>query len=262
MTNRLCCLLILLSILTGCKDVSTSFADLNLNGKWEYGLDREYQGFTQVPGITLNPEEITDGTLWYKRTVELPSGDWNTAILELKGARFRPTVYVNGEKVSYTEGGMTRTFHKISGMNPGDNVTLEVALKSLAEVPVEDASYIPGVDQWRSNSSSCIWDDVVLHLYKDAAVDRVLVFADTESDSVTFRYRIDGNSAVKAEIAILDGKRTIKRLEGKAECGENEVSMSYKGILDEWTPETPNTYILRAGLVDSQNVSLLLHRGG
>lgn len=251
MTNRFCCLLILLSVLTGCNDVSTPYADLNLNGNWEYGLDREYQGFTQVPGITLNPEEVTDGTLWYKRSVELPSGDWNTAVLELKGARFRPTVYVNGEKVSYAEGGMTRTFHKISGMNPGDIVTLEVALKSLAEVPIEDASYIPGVDQWRSNSSSCLWDDVVLHLYKDVAVNRVLVFADTESDSVTFRYRIDGNSAVKAEISILDGKKTIKRLEGKAECGENEVSMSYKGILDEWTPETPNTYILRAGLVDS-----------
>ena len=132
MTKRFYYLLILLFVLTGCKDVSTSYADLNLNGKWEYGLKREYHGFTQVPGITLNPEEITDGTLWYKRSVELPSGDWNKAVLELKGARFRPTVYVNGEKVSYTEGGMTRTFHKVSGMNPGDIVTLEIALKSLA----------------------------------------------------------------------------------------------------------------------------------
>ena len=246
-------------MLTACKDASVSYADICLNGKWEYGIDRDYQNTTQVPGITLNPEEVTEGTLWYKRTVELPSGDWNTAILELKGARFRPTVYVDGEKVSYTEGGMTRTFHRMSGMNPGAEVTLEVALKSLADVPIEDASYIPGVDQWRSNSSSCLWDDVVLHLYKDATVNRVLVFTDTESDSVKFRYRIEGESAAKAIVSVLDGRRVIKLLDGKAEAGENEIAISYKGILKEWTPETPDTYTLQIGLLDSAGTEMSVY---
>ena len=89
-----------LLIISSCSHLPCSYADIDLNGRWQYGLDREYTGVADVPGITLNPEEITKGTLWYKRYVELPDGDWNKAVLELKGARFRPTVYVDDVKVS------------------------------------------------------------------------------------------------------------------------------------------------------------------
>ena len=94
MTNRFKVLfsLFLLTVLSSCSEKNCTYADMNLNGEWEYGIAREYQGTTEVPGITLDPEEITPGILWYKRTVELPSGDWDTAVLELKGARFRPSV--------------------------------------------------------------------------------------------------------------------------------------------------------------------------
>lgn len=239
-----------LLLLSSCSQQPCSYADLDLNGKWQYGLDREYIAETDVPGITLNPEEITKGTLWYKRTVELPEGDWNKAVLELKGARFRPTVYVDDVKVSYSEGGMTRTMHSLAGVAPGKTVVLEVALKSLSEVPLEDASYIPAVDQWRSNASSCLWDDVVLHLYKDATVDRVLVFADTQKDSVRFRYRIYGE-ADRAQIKIIDGRKKVWKTEGAAVEGENEVSLSYAGLLDEWTPEKPRCYSMVIDLMDA-----------
>ena len=250
--NRLfTCILASLTLMVSCADKPCSYADLTLNGQWEYGLDREYQGLADVPGITLNPEEVTKGTLWYKRTVELPAGDWNKAVLELKGARFRPTVYIDGNKVSYAEGGMARTMHTLAGVEPGKNVVLEVALKSLSEVPIEDASYIPGVDQWRSNCSSCLWDDVVLHLYKDAAVNRVLTFTDTENDSVLFRYRVDG-SASKAQICISDGRKVLCKLAGAAEEGENEVSLSYVGLLEEWTPENPQCYTISVDLLSDE----------
>jgi len=239
-----------LLIIASCSHRPCSYADIDLNGRWQYGLDREYKGETDVPGITLNPEEITKGTLWYKRYVELPDGDWNKAVLELKGARFRPTVYVDDVKVSYSEGGMTRTMHPLAGVAPGKTVVLEVALKSLADVPLEDASYIPAVDQWRSNASSCLWDDVVLHLYKDAAVDRVLTFADTQKDSVMFRYRVEGKADI-AQIRILDGRKVVWKTEGTALEGENDISLTYSGLLDEWTPETPKCYTMVIDLLDT-----------
>jgi hypothetical protein len=100
--NRfLICSLTSLLFCISCAEKTESYADLDLNGEWEYGLDREYQGVCDVPGITLDPEEVTKGTLWYKRLVELPVGDWNTAVLELKGARFRPAVYIDGNKSSH-----------------------------------------------------------------------------------------------------------------------------------------------------------------
>ena len=228
MTDRLALLFsfIILTAASSCSKMTCTYADMNLNGEWEYGIAREYQGTTEVPGITLNPEEITQGTLWYKRTIELPAGDWDAAVLELKGARFRPSVYIDSIKVSSSEGGMTRTLHPLKNVAPGKLVTLEISLLPLSDVPVEDASYIPGVDQWRSNCSSCLWDDVVLHLYKGARVNRVLVYADTETDSVRFKYRVEGENASKASIGILDSRRTVKTLEGAAVAGENEVEIT------------------------------------
>src|ERR1035438_3465785 len=77
--------------------------DLSLNGEWETGIERNYTNRTPVPGLAQNPGEMSPGTLWYRRTVQLPEGNWTTAALRLKGARFAPAVYVNGEKISEHE---------------------------------------------------------------------------------------------------------------------------------------------------------------
>lgn len=124
----------------------------------------------------MDATHYTEGRLWYRREVTLPDGTWNAAVLELKGARFRPEVYIDGQRVSSQEGGMIRSLHDLhhESLKPGNRITLEISLASLADVPPADASFIPKVDQWRSNCSSSLWDDVVLHLYADALTDRVL----------------------------------------------------------------------------------------
>src|ERR1039458_10744856 len=66
--------------------------ELLLNGTWETGLDRNYAQLITVPGLAQSAEKISPGTLWYRRTVELPRGDWTEATLCLKGARFAPAV--------------------------------------------------------------------------------------------------------------------------------------------------------------------------
>lgn len=232
---------------------------IELNGTWEYGINRNYSAECQVPGITLNPKEITPGTLWYRRNVSLPEGGWNSAVLELKGARFRPQVYVDGTLVSSSEGGMVRTLHHLEGVEPGKTISLEVALASLEDVPLEDASCIPAVDRWRSNCSSCLWDDVVLHLYKDAYVDRVLTFPDLKRKKATLKYRVNGNGAAGARIRISDKGKDLIAAEGPAENGENEIVIAYRGLLREWTPETPNCYKLCVELVSDDGFVLSRH---
>lgn len=234
-------------------------ATVDLDGVWQYGLDRRYEGTTLVPGIALDPKQITPGTLWYRREIELPGGSWNRAVLELKGARFRPEVYVDGRPVSRCEGGMIRSELPLSGCRPGARITLEIALQSLADVPVEDASRIPDVDQWRSNCSSGLWDDAVLHLYKDARIDRVLVYGDTGRKHARLVYRIEGSGARRARLTLSDSRAALVRLEGPACEGENEVGFDYAGLLEEWSPENPACYRLRAELLDDAGEVLSAH---
>jgi len=232
-----------------CQDNDNS--EILLNGEWQYGIDREYASTGQVPGIHTDPAQPIDGTLWYKRSVKLPEGDWNMAYLELNGARFCPVVYVDGEPVSRREGGMVRTIHELRSpsVHPGAEICLEIALSSLNDVPVTDASYIPGSDQWRSNCTSCLWDDVVLHLCRDSRVDRVLAFTDHDSGTLRLKYRVLGEGAEKALVEISRNGKALVELDGPAAAGESEVSLSYAGILEEWSPEVPNCYDLKVSLI-------------
>ena len=227
-------------------------ADLDLNGPWEYGIDRDYTGTTTVPGIPADATRPTDGRLWYRREIRLPEGCWNTAVLELKGARFRPEVYVDGRRVSSQEGGMIRSLHELrhEALRPGSRIVLEISLASLADTPASDASYIPKVDQWRSNCSSSLWDDAVLHLYTDASIDRLLTDCDPATGRAALRYRIRGRGAAAVRIAVTDGDRELLTLSGGALPGDNEIAFDYRGVLREWSPEHPHLYGLRAELLD------------
>jgi hypothetical protein len=137
---------------------------LNLSGLWDVGLEQNYTQQVRVPGLATDPGQPTPGVLWYRRELTLPPGAWTHALLQLKGARFCPQVFINGTRVSQAPGGMTETRHPLShpALQPGPTVTLEIALTSLMDVPKEDASCIPPADRWRSNLSSCLWDEVCL----------------------------------------------------------------------------------------------------
>ena len=101
---------------------------LVLNGLWLMGESRIYSQVVSVPGIHTNPTQMNADTLWYKREVTLPRGNWKYATLELKGARFAPAVYVNGEQVARSDGGMAPTFYLLrsKAVRPGKTITLEV----------------------------------------------------------------------------------------------------------------------------------------
>ena len=236
----------------------TNQTDLNLNGNWEYGIGRQYDGTATVPGVPDDADKPAEGRVWYRKQIDLPEGGWNMAVLELKGARFRPEVYIDGDLVSSQEGGMIRSMHELrhGNLKPGGSISMEISLASLKDVPAADASFIPKVDQWRSNCSSSLWDDVILHLYKDARVDRVLVDCNPAADSVTLRYRVCGTGSATARITVRDGEKGLLTLTDSAAPGENEISFCYNGILEEWSPETPALYTLHDGVWEGGSVSM------
>ena len=236
----------------------TRYADCSLNGEWEYGVDRNYTATTVVPGIPMDGTRPADGRVWYRRQVQLPEGSWNAATLELKGARFRPEVYIDGHCVSSQEGGMIRSLHELrhEALVPGGRILLEISLASLADVPPTDASFIPKVDQWRSNCSSSLWDDVVLHLYTDAYVDRLLSQCDPDKGMATLRYRVQGAGAASARVTVFEGSKALLSQTGTATAGENSLTFAYRGLLREWSPEHPTCYDLRVELLNEEGEAL------
>ena len=229
---------------------AASGQDISLDGIWECGRSREYGLTAPVPGLALDPTVAEE--VWYRKNIILPGGDWTDAVLELKGARFRPAVYVNGELRSSAEGGMTRTMHRVNGpgVMPGAEICLEIRLASLDDVPKEDASFIPEVDQWRSNRSSCLWDDVVLHLYRGARVDRTLVDYRHARRTATLTYRVVGSGAASARISL--GSLSLT---GASNEGENKVVIDCSK-LGEWSPEHPECHLLNICLSDRDGRTL------
>ncbi|HEX7845709.1 MAG TPA: hypothetical protein VF476_07875 [Chitinophagaceae bacterium] len=232
---------------------------ISLNGKWQMGFDRNYSVNADVPGIAADPSKMSDQLLWYKKEITLPAGNWSYATLELEGARFAPEVFVNGRSVSKQNGGMAPTLHLLNAaeVKPGKIITIEIALQSLKNVPPADASFIPPADQWRSNISSGLWDDVVLHLHGSLRIDRIIPFTDFSKKTVSVHYDLQQikkeGVAASALLEVLDanGKSLFFKTVPVTSLRDS-TDISYANKLKTWSPETPNLYQLRLTIRDQK----------
>ncbi len=214
---------------------------LSLNGNWLYGDHNGLLGECTVPGLVLDPAQSHN--VWLRRKVVLPAQPFNRLLLVLKGARFRPQVFVNGTRVSAAEGGMAFTRHLFAHPDcvPGAEIELEVRLCGLDEMPLTDASRIPEADHWRSNLSSCLWDDVLLYPIGEAAITRIVPHADPCGVTAI----IDTDAPCKLNVRLHDANGAkIGSVWCDAQAGQNEVRLPCK--LNEWSPDTPSVYSLTA----------------
>jgi beta-galactosidase len=229
-------------------------ADLSLDGTWQTGINRNYTTTAPVPGLAQDPTKVSPGTLWFKRSVQLPRGNWQQATLTLNGARFAPAVYVDGEKVSSAEGGMAPTVHLLRSPHvaPGKTIQLEVALLSLTDLSNKDASSVPGADRWRSNISSGLWDSVTLHFSGSTRIARITPFTSFSTDTVSVHWQAEGSVLPGETIhAFLeDGSgRSIASSSAEAVIGlQGELGIALHNAAAPWSPEHPNVYKLRVEL--------------
>lgn len=221
---------------------------ISLDGDWEAGIDRRYDRTVRVPGLAGDPAVATPGTLWYCRRIELPAGTWTHATLVLNGARFCPSVYVDGQQVSASGGGMTATTHSLGSpsVRPGAQITLEIALCPLDEVEPQDASKIPSADRWRSNVASCLWDSVTLRLHGDAHIDRLLAWM--EGDQVVVRYGIHRHGAIGRQLFLRCGEH-VHEVDG-----DQGTFRFAAPDLPRWSPEYPALCTMEAALVSGNDV--------
>src|SRR4030042_6937108 len=239
-------------------NANNSACTISLNGEWEMGCGRDYTERVIVPGVHSDPTRMEPSTLWYRREVILPEGNWKYATLELKGARFSPEVYINGVSVSKQNGGMAPTFHllKHKDVKPGKSVIIEIALSQLNNIPQSDASYIPEADHWRSNISSYLWDDVVLKLHNEIKISRLIPIYDIEYKVIKLKYELDTIDyqkikpvSIEIEITDLSGKKIIKKEFVKKDLN-GELDIYYGDNMQLWTPLNPNLYNLTVSVND------------
>lgn len=241
--------------------------ELSLNGSWQTGINRNYTTTATVPGLPQDPAKASPGTLWYRRTIDLPGGDWQTATLTLHGARFAPVVYVDGEKTSETEGGMAPTVHLLRGANvaPGKTIVLEIALKSLTDLSNQDASSVPGADRFRTNISSGLWDSVTLHFSGSAHITRITPFTNFKADSLSIHWQAAGKlipgETVQASIEDASGKVVASSPSACVTALQGKIELDLHHAVTPWSPDHPSVYKLRLSLVsdgksqDSEEVS-------
>lgn len=234
----------------------------SLNGKWETGSRGVYEKTVSVPGLATDPGQMNDGDLWYRRRVSLPDGNWSHATLWLKGARFCPSVFVNGKQVSSAEGGMTVTRHSLQSddVKPGASVQLEIALKSLKEVPATDASRIPAADHWRTNISSCLWDDVVLRVHGKFRINRIIPIADLQNDQLRVRWEVESlvsgsGQAISLRFQILDQTGQVRKETVRHNAAlTGEMRWALNQACRPWSPEHPHCYTLRVAAMQGQRI--------
>lgn len=247
-----------LAVLLATVATASDFQPMVLDGAWSAkDATGAYTRTIEVPGIVNDPAKMDEGPVWLKREVILPAGDWEQASLLFKGARYNPTVYINGDKVSSREGGMGPRRHYLEhpDLVPGNRVTLEVGLMSLADMSEDNASYTPVADHWRSSISAYLWDDVVLHFHKGAAIDRMIPFTDIHTgklDVHVFTKELAHGSAtgtVRASLSkdgniLITGKASMER-----DARKTVVTVPFEGKIDLWTPDRPHLYDLTVELV-------------
>ena len=244
-------------------NANKSTGAISLNGTWEMGNGRNYSMKVTVPGIHTDGSKINPEKLWYRKEVQLPEGNWKYATLELKGARFSPEVFVNGVSVSKQNGGMAPTFHLLNNkdVKPGKKIIIEIALTSLKDIRPTDASYIPVADQWRSNVSSSLWNDVELKVHGDCRIDRIIPFVDFNNKRADISFDISNlvsskNKSFKGRIEIFDdaGKVLICN-EEMISAPTAKITVNYGNILKPWSPEEPNMYKLRLSLITGRDTT-------
>jgi hypothetical protein len=238
-------------------------SSVNLEGHW-FAKDASgrYTRSVKVPGIINDPAQIDEGAVWLKRQIVLPEGDWETVSLLFKGARYNPAVYINGDRVSFREGGMGPRRHYVNhaDLRPGNTITLEVELMSLADMSEDNASYTPVADHWRSSVSAYLWDDVVLHFHKGVAIDRMIPFTDIHKGRVDFHVYVKKLlddvqvDSITARLSLNGEVRAEGSISLNAGASMGVVPVEFNEAIELWSPDRPNLYELEIDLISSNEV--------
>ena len=220
---------------------------LQVPANWEvhgYGnavyLDERYPFTTTWPDAPQDQNPVGS----YRRTFHLDA-DWldQRVILRFGGVRSALFVWLNGERVGYSEGAKTPAeFDVTEHLRQGENTL------ALQIIRWSDASYVESQDMLRMSG---IERGVSLIAQPRAHLDDLFVRAEADgSFALDWSFRNGAETAVQRLVRwrLLDGDRVVADGESDLEVAPGAVLKGFEqGTVSDvkpWTPETPHLYRL------------------
>ncbi|UCH65716.1 MAG: hypothetical protein JSW63_00860, partial [Ignavibacterium sp.] len=248
--------------------------NINVPGNWELqGYDKPIYTNVNHPFKPVNPPFVPKNynpVGSYKRSF-IVSDDWKEReiFIHFDGVRSAFYLWINGERVGYSQGSMTPAEFNITAyLKEGEN---NVSVKVFRWT---DASYIEDQDAWRLSG---IYRDVYLF-----AVPKVHIrdfFAKTELDS---KYT-DGTLDLEVELINYSNESVSKTIELQIRDDDNSLifneqveieninpgdkpRVKIQGVIKsikKWSAETPNLYTLVLVLLDDSSIEeVVTHKIG
>lgn len=261
---------------------------LNLNGSWDFAFDDDRKGLKDKWYLSFPAEtKITvpfayqaeksgigdpsfHDVVWYRRSFSIPeSWKGKEIILNFGAVDYRGWVYVNGEQVSFHEGGNTPFSVNITHvLKEGEN---ELVVR--VEDPSEDVTIPRGKQYWHEKSESIfytrttgIWQSVWLEPVDEKRIDSIRWTPQIDRGDIELEAEVTGEikEGMALQVSIsFKGKEIISET---TTLFESYVKRSYNirnrftdrsnihGPGWYWTPESPNLFDVELRLIDSEQV--------
>lgn len=261
-------------------DVS-AWKDIPVPSNWEIeGYDTPIYVNTTYPFWDLQktapkPPRIPDGynpVGSYRRTFEVPANwDGRQMFLHFAGVKSAFYVWVNGQKVGYSEDSKTAAEFDVTPYIRKGNNTVAVEVYRWS-----DGSYLECQDYWRLSG---ITRDVYLlarpqvnvrDFWAKTSLDNNYEHGTVSLDVELQNYGVKkGNYTVEAVVMSEDGKQTLASFQQKVQVkgkGIDKVSFSQQTVkgVAHWSAEQPNLYDLVLRLKDGKGKvqEVLRHKVG
>jgi beta-galactosidase/beta-glucuronidase len=207
--------------------------------------------------------------VWYARTFDSPSGAEDERLLLHFGAvDYRATVWINGTQVASHKGGHTPFCADVTPvLREGENVVVV-----RAEDPSRDATIPRGKQYWKEESEGIfytrttgIWQTVWLEPVGRRRIDSLRLTPDVDAARVNVEVAVEGFQpglslrlvvAFRGEVVLDDQVRL------RTPLTERRLPLLARGAAPDtphlsewprpalWSPEHPNLYDLKVGLLD------------
>ena len=231
---------------------------IQVPGNWEsqgFGhaiyLDERYPFDTQWPDA---PQDYNP-TGSYRKQIELPEQWQNKQIFfHLGAARSAVTLFVNGERVGYSQGAKTPAeFDITSVLQPGTNTI------GMQIIRWSDASYLESQDMLRLSG---IERDVYLYATEKQRIRDIAVRHQLSDELSKAQVQVELDivnhtepTHIKAEVEIVSPQGQSFQTRKNIQVGEN-VTSDFEFEIEKpklWTAETPNMYQVIVSLYDDNN---------
>lgn len=216
----------------------------------------EYAEYRQAGNIKvpfwLNPDKHYVGAAWYQKTIRIPAGwDERAVILKLERPHWQTTLYLDGEQVGTRNALQTPHRYALNGLTAGEHtLTLRVDNRLLVDVGMNAHSVS---DHTQSNWNG-IAGEISLEARPAAYVESVRIDPDIRTKqarvTVSLAGRTDPASELLLQTETTDGAPVGEAVTVKINPGDTAVTatVALGAEAELWSEFTPVVYTMNAEL--------------